>query len=325
MGKFILVALLFCLSLPTCAGKLCTGKFINPISDICWNCLFPISVGNLKMAKSRGNPDTSNPSLPVQVCQNGNVPRIGVAIGYWEPSYLVDVTTEPYCMVNLGGFSMAKGKMGSGYTQKSKSTNQGGFYNVHWYQYPVMSWLNMALDFGCMQASDFGIAYLSELDPTWSDDELAAMLSPESILFANLIAQGACGVDATASMFDTAIDSLFWCAGSHGSMYPISGYVPNEASPFKTSLLVAERMVFKMHRQGLVLNTIGENRKVCHAYFSPVMPKSRWRYQMVNKKSLNRCDAVGRIPMVWEIGLNIPTDRHNYGYLFWRKRNCVYL
>ena len=23
----------------------CTGKFVNPITDVCWSCLFPLSVG----------------------------------------------------------------------------------------------------------------------------------------------------------------------------------------------------------------------------------------------------------------------------------------
>lgn len=325
MSKGLIAGILFLVIFPCHAGKLCTGNFVDPITDVCWDCIFPLSIGNVTTGKSKGNPDTANPSMPVQFCDTGNIIRPGVAIGYWEPSYLVDVTTEPYCMVNLGGFSMAKGKMGSGYVNKSKSSNQGGFYNVHWYQYPLMSWLNMALNLGCMQMGDFGVAYLSELDPTWSDDEMAAILSPESILFGNPIAQGACAVDAGASMFTTAINALFWCAGSHGTMYPLTGYVPNEVSPFKTSLLVAERMVFKMHRQGLVLNTLGKDKAVCHAYYSPILPKSRWRYQMINKNPLDRCDAVGRIPMFWEKGLNIPTDRRNYGYLFWRKRNCVFL
>ncbi|WP_234000704.1 TraU family protein, partial [Erythrobacter sp. HI0019] len=25
----------------------CTGSFVNPITDICWSCLFPISIGGL--------------------------------------------------------------------------------------------------------------------------------------------------------------------------------------------------------------------------------------------------------------------------------------
>jgi conjugal transfer pilus assembly protein TraU len=27
----------------------CTGSFVNPITDICWSWLFPISVGGLKI------------------------------------------------------------------------------------------------------------------------------------------------------------------------------------------------------------------------------------------------------------------------------------
>ena len=27
----------------------CTGKFVNPITDICWSCLFPLSIGALDM------------------------------------------------------------------------------------------------------------------------------------------------------------------------------------------------------------------------------------------------------------------------------------
>ncbi len=33
------------------------------------------------------------------------------------------------------------------------------------------------------------------------------------------------------------------------------------------------------------------------------------------------CEAVMR----WEAGKNPPNTRKNYGYLMWRKRNCVFL
>ena len=38
----------------------CTGKFVNPITDICWSCLFPISVGGLEIWPSN-RPDPDNP------------------------------------------------------------------------------------------------------------------------------------------------------------------------------------------------------------------------------------------------------------------------
>ncbi|HGD7740503.1 TPA: TraU family protein, partial [Escherichia coli] len=34
---------------------------------------------------------------------------------------------------------------------------------------------------------------------------------------------------------------------------------------------------------------------------------------------------LGRSVTRWEAGKNMPNDRRNFGYLFWRKRNCVFL
>ncbi|AVE81345.1 hypothetical protein AM355_29710 (plasmid) [Klebsiella oxytoca] len=149
---------------------------------------------------------------------------------------------------------------------------------------------------------------------------------PEAILFANPIAQGACAADAMASAFHMPLDILFWCAGSQGSMYPFSGWVSNESSPLQSSLLVSERMAYKLHRQGQIMESIGKDKAVCYEYPSPIIPKERWRYQMVNMyPDSGQCHPVGRSVMRWEAGKNPPNTRKNYGYLMWRKRNCVFL
>ena len=49
------------------AGPTCNGKFVNPVTDVCWSCLFPLSVGGLKIWPS-GRPDTNNPASPVPTC-----------------------------------------------------------------------------------------------------------------------------------------------------------------------------------------------------------------------------------------------------------------
>lgn len=77
------------------------GRWVNPISDVCWKCLFPMSVGSVKLA-SGPQPDTSNPSMPIQICSYGVLYRMGLAIGYWEPTAMTDVTREPGVMVNMG-------------------------------------------------------------------------------------------------------------------------------------------------------------------------------------------------------------------------------
>ena len=57
------------------------------------------------------------------------------------------------------------------------------FFHVHWYKYPLITWLNLITSSGCRQSGDFDIAYLSELDPTWNDSEMSFVLNPEAALF----------------------------------------------------------------------------------------------------------------------------------------------
>lgn len=35
------------------ADSACEGRFVNPITDICWSCIFPLSLGSIKV--SQGN------------------------------------------------------------------------------------------------------------------------------------------------------------------------------------------------------------------------------------------------------------------------------
>ncbi len=81
------------------ADSACEGRFVNPITDICWSCIFPLSLGSIKVSQGKV-PDTANPSMPIQICPAPPLfRRIGLAIGYWEPMALTDVTRSPGCMV----------------------------------------------------------------------------------------------------------------------------------------------------------------------------------------------------------------------------------
>ncbi|ECJ6125888.1 conjugal transfer pilus assembly protein TraU [Salmonella enterica] len=309
------------------ADAACEGRFVNPITDICWRCMFPLSLGSTKVTGG-DLPDTSNPGSPIQFCPMPPpvFQRIGLAIGYWEPMAMTDVARSPGCMVNLGGFTINLGKMGMGTAKKDDKQVNGAFYHVHWYKYPLTYWLNIITSLGCLQGGDLDIGYLSEIDPTWGDSALTSILNPEAVIFANPIAQGACAADAIASAVNKPLDPLFWCAGSQGSMYPFNGWVSNESSPLQSSVLVSERMAFKLHRQGQIMESIGEYKKVCFEYPSPIIPKTRWRYQMVNMyPDVAQCHPFGRTVMRWETGRNPPNTKKNYGYLLWRKRNCVFL
>ncbi|WP_250908681.1 TraU family protein [Escherichia coli] len=48
------------------ADSACEGRFVNPITDICWSCIFPLSLGSIKVSQGKV-PDTANPSMPFRL------------------------------------------------------------------------------------------------------------------------------------------------------------------------------------------------------------------------------------------------------------------
>ncbi len=310
----------------------CVGRFVNPISDVCWNCLFPITIGSTQvMPSSIGLPDVPNNSMPICGCQ-APPPlfyRIGLSIGYWEPSALTDVTRQPFCMVNLGmqidvGIKMqetgnfsSSWHYGSGHTEKT-------FYWVHWYKYPLISWLELFMDAGCVQNGSFDLAYFAEIDPMWDDDTMAFILNPEAILFGNPIAQLACSLDAMSSTSYLPQDALFWCAGSQGSIYPFTGSVTTTQSPPSQAIQMVERMNAKLHREGAVLESNPAYQ--CYQTYVPTTPKSRYRYQFTNPIPQSQtCFQYGKTTQILSDQTENPMmASENFGILNWKKRNCCY-
>lgn len=308
------------------AESLCQGKFVNPLTDVCWSCLFPITLGSMNLV--RGSlPDTNNPGNPVCICPGDPIPRIGLTIGFWEPIAMTDVTRSPFCMVNLGGLQLNIGNYPRGKAESASTSQNGSFYYVHWYKYPLIYWLNILTDALCVDKGDFDIAYLTELDPTWRNDELSFILNPEVALFANPVAQLACAADSAASLVGLPMDSLFWCAGSQGTMYPLNGNVQEHVGGVQSSTLLSERMAYRMSRLGLLWNSSSNN--VCRQYPSAILPKSRYRYQMVNPiastKNPDGCQPFGRSTARWGMWKEFPHKGEDFGYLIWRKRNCCAL
>jgi conjugal transfer pilus assembly protein TraU len=314
-------------SLPTQsqAASACHGQFMNPITDICWSCLFPLTIGDIPLM-SDGQPDTSNPSSPVCYCNNP--PRLGVSIGFWEPVRLVDVTRTPFCMVGLGGLSLDPGidaPRGAQVGHDAKTRNS--FYQVHWYANPILAWLEVLLDFPCMEQGSLDLAYLTEVDPLWADDELTALLNPEALLFANPVAKAACAADCVAATAGMPQASLFWCAGCQGSLYPMNGHVAAHVGAVQASVLLAERMTAKMHRQFTTFAGAG-SRGLCGTYPLPIMDKTHYKLQMTYpvpataKEGGQCCQPYGRSTISWGSGKSFPVSGEDFAYQIFRKRNC---
>lgn len=336
--KVIKIILIFMVSVENAnafKGKFpCQGKFVNPITDICWSCILPISIGPFKVAKGRGakNRDTPNPDSILCGCTKNNAPIPGITIGFWEPVRLVDVTRVPFCMVNLGGVELGAKKMTkiSSYQRGyGKHHSHKSFYHVHYYIYPLIYWLELITDFVCLERESFGVAYFSEFDVTWNDDKLQQLMNPEVWLFGNIAAQASCALDCASATFNLPIDKMFWCAGCYGNMYPLSGANADHIGGVQNSSLLTTRIIAKMHRLGLSEETSTDsakfNGKLCRKNKSLRIKKSQYKMQMTYPKSTsgaNGCWPVGLADQIYSPFMEYPYDGQDWGYLIWRKRNC---
>lgn len=312
---FLLIAPIFSVLASNCHGQMINLAAIN------WRGMFPITIGSSNVV-SGDLPDTRNPGNPFCMCKDGIIPKFGVAMGFWEPMGLVDVTRTPYCLVNLGGQQIASGNEGS--VETPTAEQHGAFYYVHYYNFPILQFFGGWLLRGrCHTDGAFIPYYFSELDPTWHDDIAARDVFPETWMFADpTIALGlqiACTGDSFDANTHLPDDTTFWCAGSQGLMFPMDGEVAEVIGPAQATTLIAERAAFKLHQLGFIPDTSPDD--LCSEHHDINLPKSRYRYEMVYP-SYRTVEPFGRDTQFWAGGVYGPTQSDDSGYLIWRKRNC---
>lgn len=313
------------------AGNLCQGKFLNPITDVCWKCFFPIELGQLTLldGSPKATPEVSEKDLPSPICTcPGMPPKVGISFSFWEPLRLVEVARQPFCFSSLGGLQVDPGlSVFGGAVDAIASGENTSFYHVHYYLYPLLYWLEILEESsGCVSKETFDLAYLSEVDPTWNDDELSAILNPEVLLYANPIAQVACTADCAKASIGLGFDALYWCSGCQGSVFPLTGHVGAHVSGVQASLLLTSRVLFRMHRTGTLTGSMGQ-KALCHTFYQPIWRKAQYRTQMVYpipgmSKEPFPCNPLGRSSVPWEAGREFPVKGENFTYLIWRKRSC---
>ncbi len=294
---------------------------LNPITDVCWECLFPITVGSVNVTP--GYKDQTLYKTPVCVC-GGLPPKVGIPLTFWEPRTLIDVTRHPYKLIGLGGISIGKEsvKNRGAVSIVADGPSQSSFYHVHWYSFPLLTLLEIFTDFECLDKGEMDVVYLSELDPLWNDDNLSFIFNAEAALFSSPMAHIACVADGAAANFKRPLDALFWCAGCEGSLYPLNGTVAHHVGGIQASALLVHRLIAKMHR---ALQQKGYNEDdFCQARLMPLIKKSLYKTQLVYPipQTKEECHPLGRSDMLWGSGKSYPKEGEDFAYLIWTKKQC---
>lgn len=253
MKRSLLMLLLsFCFAASASAGN-CEGRIINPITDVCWSCVFPIKLGGVTLSSGK-NADPETDANRLCLCASGANITVGLNMSFWEPLRTAEVVRTPYCFPSLGGMELNVGIRAPAHGRtpnKSTSAQRSSFYQVHWYFTPWLFILEVLLDTKCLEQSAWDLAYMTELDPLWDDSVTTFFLNPDASLFANPAAAAACAADCVAATSSLPVSELYWYAGCHGGIFPLTGWVGSHVHfPQASSLLVA-RFTMKLHRSGL--------------------------------------------------------------------------
>lgn len=336
MKRFLGIALAGCMAIasPTKAdpgiGAVCTGRFPNLITDVCYDCMFPISLAGNMINIGVSNDDYDSGAGTSPVCTCLSTLTVGTPTSFWEPTFMVDVTNKPGCMPLLAAVDISPPYNSLEYGAENRSglksgaQNKHAFMHVNEYVNPVMTVLGVISDSPCLDTRGFDVPFVSWADPTWNDDALSMILTPYAYAFAGIPSVAAEAPDAIAATTGFPIASLFWVAGAWGPMYPVTGNVATNNSPEQVAHLLTARLFAKLHAAGVQQSTAGlEALQSCGAVGLPefLMDKRQYKTNRLFPFPDNMCTPIGRPLLLQEKGAARPQDK-DYGYFVFRKKDC---
>lgn len=329
---FLITGLLSSLSVN--ADEICTGKFPNLITDVCWSCMFPIKLFGSTNLVSDGQEDFDSGGSSSPFCFCGNPPKVGIPTSFWEFDMMTDVTTVPGCFPLLGGVRVNVGVNSDAFGQISDdqgggiSSTRDSFMQVNFYLNPAMYVMGAILDDTCMDQRGMDVPWVSFADPTHNDDELAGILTPYAFPFGSMVAIGAMSADAVAAAAGFPLSTIFWAAGSYGHMYPLTGHNEAHLSMEQTARLQTTRILAKLHAAGTQWAAMGSNA-MCGYYPQIIMDKRQYKLTRLYPKPETAkiagkcCGPIGRSTILTESNTEFPIPCYkDFGYGIFRKRDC---
>jgi conjugal transfer pilus assembly protein TraU len=318
----VLITVFILLSYGSALGICNSSRILNPLTDVCWSCMFPIKLGQQVVSPGSSSCDlpVAGNEMPVCECPIPLPPykRIGLSTSFWEPAKFIETVKDSWCFPSLMTQAMTGMNNGTSRTSSNSGGSQHIFQQAHYMTFPVDLILEGIISAVCFETTGFDIGYVTELDPLWNDDVLAAIIEPEAVLFSNIFAQTACSVDAVASTAGCSLAALPWCSGSWGSVYPQTGNV-GTGDYMTGNALIAAKLLFKVAKMGMVCDPGVWN---CFCVPTPTWIKTNYRMHLAMPIRDVICHPIGRTEMIWSPGKNPPVLGENFVWMLWRKRGC---
>lgn len=323
--KIISFAFILIASIASKEAKACMvndAAAMSIIMKMCHTCVFPLTIGGVKVAEGPMDDPSDSIRSPICTCADP-FPRVGVPVSFFEPSRIIETVTDPFCFPTFGiSTSNGSGKLGGTTNNGSSSTHT--FMQSHYVIFPVYALLELFTDFVCFQSTGLDYAYITEVDPTWNSDVLGAFLSPEALLFGNPVTNMSCIADAVSTGAGRPIDALFWCMGSWGNSYPLTGHKPTSDSFVQDAAAIAAKTMYKLHRQLMLWGSSGQ-AGLCGYYPMPIWKKTAYRLQIVSPIAHPVAITIGQSGLLWDWGKQIPMTFDNFGFMLFKKRDCCVL
>lgn len=323
MKKLLYFLSILILIIPVKTHAICGGMPLNPVTDVAWQSIFPIKIGGIRIGMNTDVPPVpTQADLPVCVCPIPIPPfvRLGLSLEFWEPTNIIETVKDPFCFPTIAYQIMADSKNGTT-TDDGRPTKQS-FGQGHIMSFPVWTMMEILTDFVCVENSYFDVLGITEIDPFWQDDSMAMIQYPEVLLFANPIAQLSCVPDAVSSAVGIPLDPLFWCAGSFGSIYPLTGHVLDNDYVQAQGTLAARTVYLEARRLKLTDHAIN----ICSKMLTPIWVKSHYKYQLAKPVRGIGAINVGRTSILWGSLKNPPLGGtgapDNFAWILFKKRVC---
>lgn len=314
--KFIMT--LFLLFASHQAFALCEGRVLNPLSDVSWDCMFPMGAVGMSVGDNEDNMSSDEDTNQTAICEclSEGVLKVGIPFSFWEPSTIIEVVSDPWCMHSMGvdmSSTADYALKGAKHNATHRISKQ-----VHYVTFPALKILDMYYDIPCIKNSEeYDYAMLTELLPYWQNDALAAVYYPESVLFANQASQLACSADAAALLtgMGATTDTLYWCLGSTGTVYPLAGTIRSN-DEFQATAALAARTIFMMGRMGALMEY---HPSGCYSERKYIWNKSRYKYHAAIPSRVSYCTPIGSDAFLQPPGVGFPDNK---SLIIFRKVDC---